>query len=188
LEGKLIIISAPSGSGKTTIVKHLLSQFPELQFSVSATNREKRPSETDGLDYYFLDTSSFQEKIKADEFAEWEEVYPGRYYGTLKKEIENIWKAGKTVIFDVDVVGGSNLKKHFGAKALSIFIKPPSIKELSDRLAQRATESESSFQIRVEKAAFELTYEQFADVVVVNDDLSKAFKETSTLVKNFLEI
>jgi guanylate kinase len=188
LKGKLIIVSAPSGAGKTTIVKHLLSSFPMLEFSVSATNREKRATEQDGLDYFFLTTENFKEKIHDNAFVEWEEVYPGRFYGTLKDEIQRIWDQGKHVIFDVDVVGGNNLKKMYGNAALSIFIKPPSIDVLKERLSKRATETEASFNIRVSKASEELDYEKFADFVVVNDDLSKAVAETNNLVSNFLHI
>ena len=188
MEGKLIIVSAPSGSGKTTIVKHLIKKFPQLSFSVSATNRPKREEETDGKDYYFLSTDEFKLRINNDEFVEWEEVYEGRFYGTLKKEIENIWEKGNHVIFDVDVVGGNNLKKKYGEKALSIFIKLPSIDILKQRLWNRATESKESFDARVAKVKHELEYEKNADVIVVNDQLSKALEESSNLVKKFLEI
>lgn len=188
MEGKLIIVSAPSGSGKTTIVKELLSTLTSLAFSVSATNREKRPDETDGIDYFFLSTDEFRDKINNHEFVEWEEVYPGRFYGTLKSEVDKIWNRGQHVIFDVDVVGGNNLKQQFGDRALSIFIKPPSIEALKERLAKRATETEESFKVRVQKAAEELQYEQYADAVVVNDTLSKAVEQTKELVENFLQI
>ncbi|MFN4123997.1 MAG: guanylate kinase [Flavobacteriales bacterium] len=188
MKGKLIIVSAPSGSGKTTIVKELLSALPQLAFSVSATNRDKRPNETDGIDYFFMSTDDFQHKINNQEFVEWEEVYPGRFYGTLKSEVDKIWNRGQHVIFDVDVVGGNNLKQQFGDRALSIFIKPPSIDALKERLAKRATETEESFKVRVQKAAKELQYEQYADVVVVNDTLSKAVEQTIELVENFLQI
>lgn len=188
MEGKLIIVSAPSGSGKTTIVKSLLDALPQLAFSVSATNRDRRADETDGVDYYFLTTEEFHHKIKNREFLEWEEVYPGRYYGTLQNEVHKIWNRGQHVIFDVDVVGGNNLKRKYGERALLIFIKPPSIEVLKERLAKRATESEESFRERVQKAAEELQYEQYADVVVVNDNLSKAVDETKKIVEKFLQI
>ncbi|HCQ29942.1 MAG TPA: guanylate kinase [Flavobacteriales bacterium] len=187
--GKCVILCAPSGSGKTSIAKFLL-QKPELnlEFSVSATTREKRPGEIDGKDYYFLTVEEFKQKIENDEFIEWEEVYEGVYYGTLKSEIERIWKDGKNVLFDVDVEGGISLTKYFGEKALAIFIQPPSIEELKKRLRKRGTENEEKIKQRIEKAAKEMEYSKWFDTIVVNDDLEKAQKEVYLYVKTFLAL
>lgn len=184
--GKLIIFSAPSGSGKTTLVHHLLSK-PELKlaFSVSATSREKRPNETDGKDYYFLSSDEFRQRIDADDFLEWEEVYTHQFYGTLRSEIDRIHGEGKHVMFDVDVVGGLNIKKQFGDDALAVFVKPPSIEELESRLRKRSTESEESLKKRVGKAAEEMEYAKQFDVVLVNDDLETAKAEAENLVIDF---
>lgn len=184
--GKLIIFSAPSGSGKTTLVHHLLSK-PELKlaFSVSATSRAKRPNETDGKDYYFLSADEFKERIAAGDFLEWEEVYPNQFYGTLRSEISRIHAEGKHVMFDVDVVGGLNIKKQFGANALAVFVKPPSIAELENRLRHRSTESAESLQKRVGKAAKEMAYADQFDVVLVNEDLDTAKAEAEKLVADF---
>lgn len=184
--GKLIIFSAPSGSGKTTLVHHLLSK-PELKlaFSVSATSRAKRPNETDGKDYYFLSADEFRKRIENGEFLEWEEVYENQFYGTLKSEIDRIHAEGKHVIFDVDVVGGLNIKKQFGDDALAVFVQPPSVEELERRLRHRSTESEESLAKRVAKAAKELSYSGQFDVVVINDDLEKAKQEAEKLVREF---
>ncbi len=184
--GKCIIFSAPSGAGKTTIVRYLLGEFPELSFSISATSRPVRGKEEDGKDYYFLTGSQFEEKIKKDELLEWEEVYPGRFYGTLKSELERIWNEGNTVIFDVDVVGGAKLKTYFGDQALAIFVQPPSIKELEKRLRKRSTENEHSLRQRVGKAAEELTYASEFDKVLVNDDLKTACHEARDWIREFL--
>lgn len=185
---KLIIFSAPSGSGKTTLVHHLLAQ-PELKlaFSVSATSRAKRPNETHGTDYYFLTPAAFKSKIENNEFLEWEEVYENQYYGTLRSEISRLHALGKSVVFDVDVVGGLNIKKQFGTDALAIFVQPPSIQELEKRLRSRSTESEESLQKRVEKAAEELRFAPKFDVVLVNDNLDQAKKEAEQLVANFCQ-
>jgi guanylate kinase len=185
--GKCIILCAPSGSGKTSIAKYLLHQ-PEfnLEFSVSATTREKRPGEENGKDYYFLSVEEFKQKIDNDEFIEWEEVYEGVFYGTLKSEIDRIWQAGKNVLFDVDVEGGISLTKYFGEKALAIFIEPPSIEELKKRLRKRGTETEEKIKQRIEKAAKEMEYAKWFDTIVVNDDLEKAQKEVALYVKTFL--
>lgn len=187
-KGKLIIFSAPSGSGKTTLVHHLLSK-PELKlaFSVSATSREKRPNETHGKDYYFLSADEFRKRIEADEFLEWEEVYTDQFYGTLRSEIDRIHAEGKHVMFDVDVVGGVNIKKQFGDEALAVFVKPPSTEELERRLRNRSTESEESLKKRVGKAAEELEFATQFDVVLVNDDLETAKREAEKLVAEFTQ-
>ncbi len=184
--GKLIIFSAPSGSGKTTLVHHLLSK-PDLKlaFSVSATSRAKRPNETDGKDYYFLSADEFRQRISQNEFIEWEEVYEDQFYGTLRSEIDRIHAEGKTVVFDVDVVGGVNLKKKFGDQALSVFVKPPSIEELENRLRNRSTESEESLKKRVGKAAEEMEFANQFDVILVNDELELAKEKAEALVREF---
>ena len=184
--GKLIILSAPSGAGKTTIVKQLLKFFPQLEFSISACSRQKRPKEIDGKDYYFLTAGQFKEKIEKNEFLEWEEVYPGLFYGTLKSEIERIWAKGKHVIFDVDVVGGLNIKKFYKEKALAIFIKPPSIAELEIRLRRRHTESEENLKKRIAKAEYEMTFAKNFDCIVINKILEHAIAESREIVGNFL--
>ena len=185
-QGKLIIFSAPSGAGKTTLVHYLLSK-PELKlaFSVSATSRAKRPNETDGTDYYFLTAEAFKARIENGDFLEWEEVYTDQFYGTLRSEIDRIHAEGKHVMFDVDVIGGLNIKKQFGNDALAVFVKPPSIEELEKRLRNRSTESEESLQKRVGKAAQEMEYANQFDVVLVNDDLETAKAEAARLVADF---
>ena len=183
---KVIIFSAPSGSGKSTIIGHLLKRVPGLEFSISATSRKPRQGEQDGKDYYFLTEEDFKQRVAEDKFVEWVEVYQGTCYGTLKSEIERIWDKGNTVIFDVDVLGGVSLKKIFGEKALSIFIQPPSIEVLEQRLRNRGTETEESLRKRIERAEMELQYSNQLDVVVVNDDLETAINETETIVNNFL--
>lgn len=188
LEGKLIIFSAPSGAGKTTIVKYLLTIFPEIAFSISCTTRPKREFEVNGKDYYFLTEKEFKEKIKNNEFIEYEEVYEGRFYGTLHSEIERLWNQGKHVIFDIDVKGGLNLKKQFKERALAIFIAPPSLKDLEERLKNRNTENSDSLLVRIQKADEELSFAKDFDVVIINDNLEKAQNKAKTLVKNFLEI
>lgn len=188
MEGKLIIFSAPSGAGKTTIVQYLLSIFPEISFSISCTTRPKRENEVDGKDYYFLTEEQFQEKIKNNEFIEYEEVYKGRYYGTLHSEIERLWNQGKHVIFDIDVRGGLNLKKQFKDRALAIFIAPPSLKDLEERLKNRNTENLESLLTRIQKADEELSFAKDFDAVIINDNLEKAQNKAKTLVKNFLNI
>jgi guanylate kinase len=186
MPGKAIIFSAPSGSGKTTIVKHLLENNKDLGFSISASTRDKRGrTEQDGKDYYFLSPEEFKKKIDNDEFIEWEEVYAGNFYGTLKTEIERIWKEGRNVIFDVDVKGGINLKKYFGEKALAIFVKVPSIEILKERLKERGTETEESLSRRLFKANFEMSFADKFDVVLVNEDLSNSLREAQQLYDQF---
>lgn len=186
MSGKALIFSAPSGSGKTTIVKHLLKNNPDLGFSISASTRDKRGrTEQDGKDYYFLTPEEFKKKIDNNEFIEWEEVYAGNFYGTLKTEIERIWRAGKNVIFDVDVKGGINLKKYFGAKALAVFVKVPSVEVLKERLRERKTESEESLSRRLFKAKFEMTFQDKFDVILVNEDLSKSLNEAQRIYDQF---
>lgn len=186
MPGKALIFSAPSGSGKTTIVKHLLKNNPDLGFSISASTRDKRGrTEQDGKDYYFLTPEQFKQKIDNNEFIEWEEVYAGNFYGTLKTEIERIWKEGKNVIFDVDVKGGINLKKYFGDKALAVFVKVPSIEVLKARLKERDTESEESLSRRLYKAKFEMTFQDKFDVILVNEDLSKSLSEAQRIYDQF---
>jgi len=186
MQKKLIIFSAPSGAGKTTIVKHLLKQNDKLGFSVSACSRAKRENETDGKDYCFLTVNDFKNKIKNDEFVEWEEVYKNNFYGTLKSEIERIWANGKTVLFDVDVVGGLNLKNIYGEKALAVFVMPPSLKSLEKRLKQRKTETSESIARRIKKAKEELKTAPQFDVVIKNSDLKKTLIEAEKIVAKFL--
>jgi guanylate kinase len=185
-KGKAIIFCAPSGSGKTTLVKHLISNNPNLGFSISACTRDKRGrSEINGNDYYFLSIDEFKDKIKNKSFIEWEEVYSGGYYGTLKTEIERLWEAGKNVIFDVDVKGGLALKDYFGDDAISIFVKVPSMEELEKRLINRGTETEESLSKRLYKVKFEMAFQDQFDVVLLNDDLEKSFKKAQTLYDDF---
>ena len=188
MEGKLFIFSAPSGSGKTTIVQNLLKKDLNLEFSISATSRPKRENEVNGKDYYFLSVDDFKTKIKNNQFVEWEEVYENRFYGTLKSEVERIWSQGKHVIFDVDVVGGLNIKKQFPKKALSIFVKPPSIQELEKRLIQRSTDSNKDIKTRLDKANIELSYADKFDMVIVNDNLKKAIEQAEKSVNEFINI
>jgi len=184
--GKALIFCAPSGSGKTTIVKHLLQQNADLGFSISASTRDKRGrTEEDGKDYHFLTPEEFKEKIDKNEFIEWEEVYAGNYYGTLKSEIQRIWDSGKNVIFDVDVQGGLNLKKYFGEKGLAIFVKVPSVEVLKERLRERGTETEESLSRRLFKANFEMSFQDKFDVVLVNENLEKSLAEAQQLYDNF---
>ncbi len=185
--GKAIIFSAPSGSGKTSLVKHLMQEVPNLGFSISACTRDKRGRhEVHGRDYYFLSIDEFKQKIDQDAFVEWEEVYAGNFYGTLKEEVLRIWKEGKAVIFDVDVKGGLALKKYFGEQALAIFVKVPSLEVLESRLNDRGTESEESLSRRIYKAKFEMTFEAQFDVTVLNDDFARSSAETVDLVTEFL--
>ncbi len=187
MEGKCIILCAPSGAGKTSITKYLLQQDLGLEFSISACNRERREGEIDGVDYHFLTTEDFKTRIENDQFAEWEEVYKDNYYGTLKTEINRIWNSGKNVIFDVDVEGGLSLTKHFGEKALAMFIKPPSFEALEERLRGRGTEDEEKIQKRLDKAHKELEFSKWFDYIILNDNLEDAQKEAHMLVKTFLK-
>ena len=186
MPGKLFIFSAPSGSGKTTIVQHLLKQDFKLEFSISATSRAKRVNEINGKDYHFLSAEEFKAKIGNNEFLEWEEVYEGCFYGTLKSEVEKIREEGNNVIFDVDVVGGTNIKKFYKDEALAIFIQPPSIKELENRLRNRNTDSEEVIAKRVKKFKFELAFSNQFDKIIVNDKLEDAFAEAEATLINFL--
>jgi len=186
MEGKLVIISAPSGAGKTTIVNHLLRKGLELEFSVSATTRAPRGKEKNGKEYYFISAEDFREKIRKNEFTEWQEVYKDQFYGTLKSEIERIWADKKHVIFDVDVKGGINLKNIFGDKAISVFIMPPSVKEVEKRLINRATDDRSKIKVRVEKAIEEMKLADNFDHIVINDNLERAKNEVYEMVKSFL--
>lgn len=187
-KGKLVIFSAPSGSGKSTIVNELLKEDSyKLQFSISATTRAPRGQEKHGDEYYFLSIDEFNNRIKNDEFLEWEEVYSGCFYGTLKSEIERITSQGNNIVFDIDVVGGVNIKKMFGNDALAIFIQPPSIEELKNRLVNRATDSIETIQKRLDKAEFEMTFASKFDTTIVNDDLKTAIKETKETLTSFLK-
>jgi guanylate kinase len=185
--GKLIIFSAPSGAGKTTIVHHLLSKKFGLQFSISATTRSKREGEIEGKDYYYLNVSDFKQKIKEKSFVEWEEVYTDNFYGTLKSEIERIWNEGNHVIFDVDVDGGLNLKHAFGEKALAIFVMPPSLDQLRKRLEGRETETDESIKRRMKKAPAEIEKSVDYDKLILNDSLPEAFKKAEKMVRGFLK-
>lgn len=186
MKGKLIIFSAPSGAGKTTIVRHLLKVFPQLEFSVSACSRPMRDGETNGEDYYFMPVEEFKNKIIANEFIEWEEVYKDNFYGTLKIEIERIWEKGKHVIFDVDVIGGLNLKSKFAENSLAIFVMPPSIQHLETRLKSRETETTESIARRIGKAENELKTADLFDKTILNDKLENAFAESEKIVSEFI--
>ena len=186
MKRKAIIFSAPSGAGKTTLVRHLMQQLPVLQFSVSATSREKRDHEIHGKDYFFLSPEQFRAHIQSNDFLEWEEVYPDHYYGTLKSEVDRIFEEGKLVIFDVDVVGGLNLKEYFGSEALAVFVKPPSEQDLEARLRFRNTETEEKIQLRLAKAKHELAFEDRFDTIIVNANLDEAKEESLEKVKQFI--
>lgn len=183
---KAVIFSAPSGSGKSTIVSHILKLHPELKFSVSAASRAPRGDEKNGVAYWFISVDEFRKRIADNEFVEYEEVYPGSFYGTLKSEVERIWDNGDAIIFDVDVKGGVNLKKYFGDRALSVFIQAPSVEVLRQRLVGRATDSPEAIERRVAKAAEEMTYADKFDHIIVNDDLQKAYADAEKLVDDFL--
>jgi len=184
---KLVVFSAPSGSGKTTIVKHLVKKFPQLGFSISACTRDKRGRmEENGKDYHFLTPDDFRQRIENHEFVEWEEVYEGAFYGTLKSEVERIWANGKVAIFDVDVKGGLSLKEYYKEKALTVFVKVPSIEELKDRLHGRGTDSEDSISRRLFKVKFEMGFQDQFDFILLNDDLESTLQRAEDLVGNFL--
>ena len=186
-QGKLVIFSAPSGAGKSTLVNYLLPQFPQLSFSISATSRAPRGQEIHGKDYYFLSSEEFKARVAQDELLEWEEVYAGTYYGTLKSEVQRIWSEGGVVVFDIDVVGALNLKKQFGERALALFVQAPSIEILEKRLRGRGTDSEEKISERIDKAAQEMSRAPEFDKVVVNDDLETAKTESVAILKEFLE-
>ena len=185
-KGKLIIFSAPSGAGKTTIVRYLLEQNLNLAFSVSATSRKPRINEQHGVDYYFLDNESFMQRVAKGDFLEWEEVYAGTCYGTLKSEVERLTSEGKNVLFDVDVIGGVNIKKFYKEQALSVFVQPPSIKELRNRLEKRATDAPEIIEKRIAKAEYELTFAPQFDYILINDNLEKAQIEAENLIRKFI--
>ena len=186
MNGKLIIFSAPSGSGKSTIINYLLKQGLNLRFSISATSRPPRGTEQDGVEYFFLSPEEFKRRIANDEFVEYEEVYPDRFYGTLKSQVEKQLAEGQNIIFDVDVVGGCNIKRFYGERALSVFIQPPSIEELRKRLEGRGTDSPETIDKRIAKAEFELSYAPKFDLIVVNDQLEKAEAQALEAIRKFL--
>ena len=186
MANKVLIFSAPSGSGKSTIVNHILGLHPEVEFSVSATSRAPRGEEKDGVEYFFYSADIFRLLVRDDKFVEFEEVYPDRFYGTLKAEVNRIWARGHVIIFDVDVKGGVNLKKYFGDQALSVFIQAPSVEILRERLVKRGTDSAEDIEKRVAKAAEEMTYAPQFDKILINDDLATAFAESEEMVNSFL--
>ena len=181
---KLLLFAAPSGAGKTTIVRHLLNRYENLSFSTSATTRPKRPHETDGKDYYFVDPEQFQALIENDGFVEWEEVYKGLFYGTLKKEVERLWGEGKFIIFDIDVKGAVSIKQAYPDEAVAIFVKPPSLESLRERLTARGTEDETNLAKRLDRAAEEMSYESRFDIVLVNDNLQEALQSAEQLIED----
>ncbi len=187
MDGKLIIFSAPSGAGKTTIVHAMLERMKELEFSISACSRDMRKGEVDGKDYYFLGLDGFRKRIEENAFLEWEEVYKDHYYGTLHSEVERIWDGGKHVIFDVDVYGGVNIKKQFPEKALAIFVMPPSVEILEDRLRKRSTDPEENIKKRMNKARHEISKAGEFDKIIVNDDLDTAIAEALAAIKEFIQ-
>ena len=184
---KLLLFAAPSGAGKTTIVHHLLDTFGELSFSISATTRPRRPHEKEGRDYYFISRKRFEELISQDAFVEWEEVYEGLFYGTLKSEVERLWAEGKHIIFDIDVKGAMNIKQAYPREALAVFVKPPSMAALEKRLTARRTEDETTLKKRLDRAAEEMAYENKFDVVLVNDVLAEALAKAEKIVSDFIK-
>lgn len=186
-KNKLIIITAPSGAGKTSITRHLMQQFPQLAFSISAATRQPRGIEKDGVDYHFMSAEDFKQKIQQNEFTEWEMVYEGKYYGTLKSELERIWNDNKIPVLDIDVKGAIHVQQQFPQTSLSLFIEPPSVDELKKRLQSRGTETEESFAARINKAAYELSFKDQFNKVVVNDDLQKACKTAKEIVDEFIK-
>jgi len=187
MTGKLLIFSAPSGSGKTTIVQHLVNNIPGLEFSISATSRKIRANELDGKDYYFISAVEFRKKIENKEFLEWEEVYKDQYYGTLRSEVDRIRNQGKHVVFDVDVLGGLNIKRQYREDALSVFVQAPSFNELEKRLRLRSTEDDASLKKRLEKAKDEMSYSDKFDFVLVNDELEESLRSAEKIVRDFLK-
>ena len=186
---KVVIITAPSGAGKTTIVKHLLQQYSDvLSFSISAATRSARHTEQHGVDYYFMTEQTFTQKINNNEFVEWEMVYEGKYYGTLKAELERIWAMGKTPVLDIDVKGAIHVQQQYKNNSLSIFIQPPSVDALTQRLQSRGTETEASLKARVDKASYELTFKNHFDTIIVNDILENAFAKAATVVLDFVKL
>ncbi|HSV76031.1 MAG TPA: guanylate kinase [Bacteroidales bacterium] len=188
MQGKLIIFSAPSGAGKTSIVRALLEKHHWLEFSVSATSRQKRPGETHGVDYYFMSPEEFKKRIEINDFLEWEEVYPGSFYGTLRSEVSRIWGKDNHVVFDVDVAGGLKIKQQFKDEALAVFVMPPSVEVLENRLRNRKTETEESLAKRLSKARFEISFSNKFDRIIINDQLPQAIEEASELIKDFVQI
>jgi len=188
MKGKAIIFSAPSGAGKTTIVKYILGLGLGLEFSISACSRPPRPGEINGRDYYFMSAEEFRRRIRQNQFVEWEEVYPDHYYGTLRSELEHIWKRGRHVIFDVDVAGGLNLKKAFGKDALAVFVRPPSMEILKKRLFERSTDKEEIIQTRIAKAVSEMKYANRFDEILVNDKLEDTLARAEKITRDFLQI
>jgi guanylate kinase len=186
-QNKIIIITAPSGSGKTSITRHLMQQFPQLAFSVSAATRPPRGMEKDGVDYHFISTEAFQQKIQHNEFAEWEMVYEGKYYGTLKSELEKIWQQNKIPVLDIDVKGAIHVQQQFPQTSLSLFIQPPSVEELKKRLQSRGTETAESLAARINKASYELSFKDHFNKVVINDELQKACTEAAVIVETFIK-
>jgi guanylate kinase len=184
---KIIVITAPSGSGKTSITRYLLQTFPQLAFSISAATRQPRNYETNGVDYYFISLQDFKEKIRNKEFAEWEMVYEGKYYGTLKSELERVWNNGQVPLLDIDVKGAIHVKQQYPESLLTIFIEPPSIAELKRRLESRGTETAESLQARVNKASYEISFKDHFNICIVNDDLKKACTEAENIVREFLK-
>ncbi|CAN5243961.1 guanylate kinase [soil metagenome] len=184
---KIILVTAPSGAGKTSIIRHLIQEFPQLAFSVSATNRKPRNNETEGVDYYFLSEEDFKSKIHHKEFLEWEMVYEGKYYGTLKKEVERIWSLNKVPILDIDVQGAIHVQQQYPVNTFSLFIQPPSAEELQRRLLLRGSETKESLQARINKSSFEMTFRSYFQHVVVNSDFSKACREAAEIVEEFLK-
>lgn len=186
VEGKMFIFTAPSGAGKTTIVKHLLTKFDEIAFSVSATTRAKRDHEIEGKDYYFMSVDAFKEKVSKGQFIEWEEVYFDQYYGTLLSEVDRIWGMGKHLVFDIDVRGAENIKRLYGSRCMSVFVRPPSVNTLIERLVNRNTETAESLEKRISKVKNEMSYENSFDIVLVNDLLDISLKEAEHIVNTFI--
>ncbi len=187
-QNKIIIITAPSGAGKTSITRHLMQHFPQLVFSVSAATRQPRGIEKDGVDYHFISTKAFQQKIQQNEFVEWEMVYEGKYYGTLKSELEKIWSQNKIPVLDIDVKGAIHVQQQFPQTSLSLFIQPPSVEELKKRLQSRGTETAESLAARINKASYELSFKEHFNKIVVNDELQKACTEATAIVKVFIAL